>query len=142
MGSRTVEMTASRVVLLLIAASSLTILPCQGKKSDYEKSEGLLVLNENNYDKAVGEFEYLFVYFYAPWCGHCKALGPEFVKAGQMLLEKDSAIKLGKIDGVEEPELLTKHQVTGYPTLKLYRKGSLVPVTGGRMAPEMVDWLE
>jgi len=59
-----------------------------------------------------------------------------------MLREKDSPIKLGKVDGSEEKELLDQHEVTGYPTLKLYRKGQLVPYTGGRMAPEMVDWLE
>merc|ERR1712227_831625 len=45
-------------------------------------------------------------------------------------------------DGTEEEELLNKHGVTGYPTLKLYRKKQLVPYTGGRMAPEIVDWVE
>jgi len=112
------------------------------KKSPYEKSEGVLVLTDKNYDLAVAEFDYLLVYFYAPWCGHCKALGPEFVKAGQMLKEKDSPVKLGKVDGTEETELMDKHKVDGYPKLKLYRKGQLVPYTGGRMAPEMVSWLE
>ena len=55
----------------------------------FEKSEGIYLLTDKNYDAAIKEFEYLLVYFYAPWCGHCKALGPEFVKAGQMLKEKD-----------------------------------------------------
>jgi len=119
-----------------------TFLGLHAKKSPYEKSEGVLVLTDKNYDLAVAEFEYLLVYFYAPWCGHCKALGPEFVKAGQMLKEKDSNIKLGKVDGTEETELMDKHKVDGYPKLKLYRKGQLVPYTGGRMAPEMVAWLE
>jgi len=112
------------------------------KKAVIEKSEGIYVLTENNYDQAVKEFEYLLVYFYAPWCGHCKALGPEFVKAGQLLKERDSNIKLGKVDGTEEEGLMDKHGVTGYPTLKLYRKGEMVKYTGGRMAPEMVKWLD
>merc|ERR1719384_3052645 len=120
----------------------LLLTAALAKKTVIEKSEGIFILNEKNYDKAVKEFDYLLVYFYAPWCGHCKALGPEFVKAGQLLKERDSLIKLGKVDGTEEEGLLNTKGVTGYPTLKLYRKGELVPYTGGRMAPEIVDWIE
>ena len=36
------------------------------KKTVIEKSEGIFILNEKNYDKAVKEFDYLLVYFYAP----------------------------------------------------------------------------
>jgi len=126
----------------IITCLCFIIVNVNTKKTVFEKSEGVLILTEKNYDKAVQEFEYLLVYFYAPWCGHCKALGPEFVKAGQMLREKDSEIKLAKVDGTEEEGLMDKQGVKGYPTLKLYRKGQLVPYTGGRMAPEMVAWLE
>lgn len=126
-----------RVVAILMLVSAVL-----AKKTVIEKSEGIYILTEKNYDKAVKEFEYLLVYFYAPWCGHCKALGPEFVKAGQLLKERDSNIKLGKVDGTEEEGLMDKQKVTGYPTLKLYRKGQMVPYTGGRMAPEMVAWLD
>ena len=41
-----------------------------------EKDEGIYVLNEKNYDQAIAEHKYLLVYFYAHWCGHCKAFGP------------------------------------------------------------------
>ena len=47
-----------------------------------------------------------------------------------------------QVDGTEEEGLLNAKGVTGYPTLKLYRKGELVPYTGGRMAPEIVAWLD
>jgi protein disulfide-isomerase A1 len=123
------------VLVLLVAAA-------RAKKTIIEKSEGIFTLTEENYDMAVEEFDNLLVYFYAPWCGHCKALGPEFVKAGQLLKERDSEIKLGRVDGTEQEALMDKHQVTGYPTLKLYRRGELVPYTGGRMAPEMEAWLD
>jgi len=127
---------------IFVCLCFLINIDVNAKKTVFEKSEGIFILTEKNYDKAVKEFQYLLVYFYAPWCGHCKALGPEFVKAGQMLREKDSDIKLAKVDGTEEEGLMDKHQVKGYPTLKLYRKGEMVPYTGGRMAPEMVAWLE
>ena len=44
----------------------LLTLAC-AKKTVIEKSEGIFILNEKNYDKAVKEFDHLLVYFYAPW---------------------------------------------------------------------------
>lgn len=49
----------------LLVPLLLSVLPVLGKK--YEKSEGVYVLTDKNYEAAVAEFDYLLVYFYAPW---------------------------------------------------------------------------
>ena len=50
---------------LLLALSLVLTLTQAAKK--FHKSEGIFVLTDKNYDAAVKEFEYLLVYFYAPW---------------------------------------------------------------------------
>ncbi|PSN48537.1 Protein disulfide-isomerase [Blattella germanica] len=124
------------VKLCLLLAFSTNIL-CDEIKND----EGVLVFTKENFKKGVSDNEFVLVEFYAPWCGHCKSLAPEYIKAAKKLADQESTIKLAKVDATEETELAEEHGVRGYPTLKFFRSGSPIDYSGGRTSDEIVSWL-
>lgn len=82
------------------------------------------------------------VEFYAPWCGHCKALEPEYKQAASQL---KGSVKLGKVDATVETALAQRFNVKGYPTVKVFDYGEKKDSTaydypGERKAQAIVDF--
>ncbi|KAJ8940157.1 hypothetical protein NQ314_010828 [Rhamnusium bicolor] len=85
------------------------------------KEEDILEFGDSDFDSRLAEHETALVMFYAPWCGHCKRLKPEYAKAAEDLIRNDPPVALVKVDCTEAgKETCNKNSVSGYPTLKIF----------------------
>jgi len=85
----------------------------------------VVALTESNFDEKMAQYDIALVKFYAPWCGHCKRLAPDFEKAATKLKTNDPPVTLIDVDCDAEKDLCQKYSVSGYPTLKIFRRGQL-----------------
>merc|ERR1712168_830085 len=84
----------------------------------------VLELSDETFKDGVSGKDIILVEFYAPWCGHCKRLAPEYDTAAAELIKNDPPIALAKVDCVGEgKDSCSKFGVSGYPTLKIFRDG-------------------
>jgi protein disulfide-isomerase A1 len=109
--------------------------------ADVAEEDDVLVLNRSNFDQVIEANERILVEFYAPWCGHCKNLAPEYSKAAKTLKGDEAKVPLAKVDSTSEIELAAKFNIQGYPTLKYFVQGKPVDYTGGRKESEIVSWV-
>ncbi|XP_044765397.1 protein disulfide-isomerase A3 [Coccinella septempunctata] len=110
----------------------------------FSKEEDVIDLGDGDFSSKLAEHETALVMFYAPWCGHCKRLKPEYAKAAEELVRNDPPITLFKVDCTEAgKETCNKNSVNGYPTLKIFRNGEFSQeYNGPREASGIVKYMK
>ena len=58
------------------------------------------------------------------WCGHCKNLAPEYAKVADLFKDAKSQVLIVKVDADANKETAKMFDITGFPTLKWFEKGS------------------
>ncbi len=93
----------------------------------YEYDGNVMIATDANFQEILtqtqNEKKILFVNFYAPWCGHCKALAPEYEKFAQQIKNDDKLkdkFMVIKVDCTIETHICNTYEVKGYPTIKIF----------------------
>uniref|UniRef100_A0A672RRR6 Protein disulfide-isomerase n=1 Tax=Sinocyclocheilus grahami TaxID=75366 RepID=A0A672RRR6_SINGR len=100
----------------------------------------VLELGDSDFERSAAVHETLLVEFFAPWCGHCQRLAPEYEAAATKL---KGTLPLAKVDCTVSSETCERFGVSGYPTLKIFRNGEEAgSYDGPRTADGIVSYMK
>lgn len=119
---------------ICIFCVSLTTILCL-----YPSSSDVVELDESNFDKLVTNSDHVWIVeFFAPWCGHCQQLVPEYTKVAAAL---KGIVKVGGIDADQHKGLAGRFGVRGFPTIKIFSPGKKEgeDYRGGRTAQGLAE---
>ncbi|KAI9895723.1 hypothetical protein PsorP6_003741 [Peronosclerospora sorghi] len=122
-----------------LVAFALVSCLLNGVQCLYSSGDSVKVLDSESFRESVEEDSGLWlVEFYAPWCGHCQELAPDYKKAAKAL---EGVVKVGAIDCQEHEEFIQMFQVEGFPTIKIFGEDKTRPMTfdGEHTAQGIVD---
>lgn len=98
-------------------------------------------LTDANFESVVGKTELpVVVDFWAPWCGPCRAMAPQFEQAARELKGRALFVKLNSDDN---PKTSVRYRIRSIPTVLLFRGGEEYSRLSGAMpARDLVRWVQ
>merc|ERR1712144_186983 len=113
---------------------------------------GVIDLDPTNVKEVLNGMKITIAEFYAPWCGHCKRLTPEYTKLAEMVANDpmmSNFVQVVKADCDKHRSLGEPFSVTGFPTLKILSRGigvdeaeTAFDYNGARTAEDMLKQLK
>jgi len=88
-------------------------------------------LTKENFSEIIDKNDFVFVDFWAEWCGPCKNFAPIY----EAVSEKHPDIVFAKVNTEEEQELAMHFQIRSIPTLMIFREQIIIFSQPG-MLPE------
>lgn len=135
------QFSIKAVAAILAAITNIATVSAEGAVAPEDSA--VVKLTEETFKDFIANNEYVLAEFFAPWCGHCKKLGPEFASAADSLATSNPDIKLAQVDCTEDRDLCAEFDIRGYPTMKIFRGEVSTPsdYSGQRQSDAIINYM-
>ncbi|KAJ7391853.1 Protein disulfide-isomerase A5 [Desmophyllum pertusum] len=111
---------------------------------DWSKEPGKVhFLTNETWDSFMKEHSSVLLMMFAPWCGYCKSMKPDYFKAAEILSEEHPSAALAAIDCTRFKPLCKQIEIKGFPTVKYFKNGEFEKeYEGDRSVEDLVTFMK
>ncbi|CAD6506076.1 BgTH12-07007 [Blumeria graminis f. sp. triticale] len=127
----------------MIAPYKTFILALASASLSLASSSAVLDLIPKNFDEVIFSGKPALVEFFAPWCGHCKALAPVWEELAQDFAFAKESIIVAKVDADAEKSLGKRFKIQGFPSIRFFDGKTENPeeYTGNRDLESLTEYI-
>ncbi|PAA59099.1 hypothetical protein BOX15_Mlig007898g1 [Macrostomum lignano] len=107
-----------------------------------EEAPDVKFLTDNNFVTSLAQQSSALVMFYAPWCGHCKAMKPAYQAAAQQLKQLGIPGLLAAVDATKYRKTAEQFNVTGFPSVKYFQNAEYKFDFNERAEDKIVEFMK
>ncbi len=98
-------------------------------------------LTDGNFTKFITKTHIpVVVDFWAPWCGPCQMMGPEFAKAARVL---EPQVRFAKLNTEAHQSTAARYKISGIPNMMIFKDGKAVAQKAGAMRVRDIEsWVK
>lgn len=90
---------------------------------DLDGNEHVNLLDDKTFDEFTNSKAKVLVMFYAPWCGHCTSMKPDYALAAKDMKAFLPGAYLAAVDATKSAALAKRFKLEGFPTIKFFQQG-------------------
>ena len=126
----------------LLIIISISYIECIHKNEIIELfpvENNIIILTNENFDKALEIYQNLLVLFYSPRCIHCIKFLPVLEKISK-ILDKEN-ITIAKLNTTKETKISTRYKIISVPTLFFFKEKMPIKNIGTRTEKNIIEWI-
>lgn len=109
----------STIEILILVLCVAIYFVVSSRTADSDKALELTPEQFDTFTKKQNDDD-VVVMFYAPWCGHCQQMKPDYLRVARRHRRR-----MRLLNGDRYPRLMRKLRIAGYPTVRRYRRGKV-----------------
>lgn len=98
----------------------------------------IYLFNVNSTEEGFNKNKPSIILYYAPWCGHCKKMMPEWEK---LTAKMNSVINVLKVNCDEEAEKAQQEGIQSFPTIIMYKDNKKIAYKGERTVQALEQFI-